>query len=36
MKYICDEKIHIIKKNYKYTSKLRLWVEFCDEFFGGE
>jgi phage terminase large subunit len=19
-------------KNYKYTSKLRLWVEFCSEF----
>jgi hypothetical protein len=22
-------------KNCKYTSKLRLWVEFCNEFFGG-
>jgi hypothetical protein len=23
-------------KNCKYTLKLRLWVEFCDDFFGGE
>jgi hypothetical protein len=23
-------------KNCKYTSKLRLWVEFCNELFGGE
>jgi len=23
-------------KNCKYTSKLRLWMEFCNEFFGGE
>jgi hypothetical protein len=23
-------------KNCEYTSKLRLWVEFCNELFGGE
>jgi hypothetical protein len=37
MKYICVNRIHIIEyKNCKCTSKLRLWVEFCNDFFGGE
>jgi hypothetical protein len=34
MKYICVE-IYTLQnmKNYKYTSKLRLQVEFCSKFF---
>jgi hypothetical protein len=37
MKYICV-KINTPQsmKNYKYILKLRLWVEFCNEFFCGE
>jgi hypothetical protein len=37
IKYICVEK-HTSQsmKNCKYISKLRLWVELCDEIFGGE
>jgi hypothetical protein len=34
MKYICVEiNMLEIMKNYKYTSKLRLQVEFCSDFF---
>ncbi len=37
MKYICVKKIHVTKyENCKYISKLRLWVECHNEFFGGE
>jgi hypothetical protein len=37
MKYICVEKYKSQNmKNCKYTSKLRLWLEFCNDFFGGE
>jgi hypothetical protein len=37
MKYICVKKIHVSKyENCKYISKLKLWVEFCNDFFGVE
>ncbi len=35
--YLCRKNTcHIVWKICKYTSKLRLWVEFCNEFFDGE
>jgi len=37
MKYICVKtNTWQSMKNYKYISKLRLQVEFCSDFFGGE
>ncbi len=37
MKYICVEiNKSQYMKNYKYTSKLRLWIDFCNDFFCGE
>jgi hypothetical protein len=37
MKYICVKKIHIEEyEKFQIYFKLRLWVEFCNEFFGGE